>query len=63
MAAIKTQPILKVNIFCFGVRYGLGEGAFYDHLKKAWIQSLEFSNDLRKGDNLIPLIHLRDLAR
>ena len=63
MAAPETQPMLKVNILCCGVRYGNGEGAFYDHFKKAWIQSPEFLHVLGKGDNLIPTIHIKDLAR
>ena len=63
MAAPETQPMLKVNILCCGVRYGHGEGAFYDHFKKAWVQSPEFLHVLGKGDNLIPTINIRDLAR
>jgi len=39
MSAPKTQPLLKVHILCCGVRYGHGEGIFYDHFKNAWMQS------------------------
>ena len=37
LSAPKTQPMLKVHILCCGIRYGLGEGVFYDHFKKAWM--------------------------
>lgn len=63
MAAPKTQPMLKVHILCGGVRYGSGEGVFYDHFKNAWIQSPAQLPIVGKGDNLIPTIHVKDLAR
>ena len=37
MSAPKAQPFLKVNILCAGIRYGLGEGALYEHYNHAWI--------------------------
>lgn len=39
LSAPKTQPLLKVHVLCTGIRYGKGEGIFYDHFKNAWIQS------------------------
>lgn len=63
MSAPKTQPLLKVHIMCCGIRYGHGEGVFFDHFKNAWKQSPEKLTIIGKGDNLIPTIHVRDLSR
>mmetsp|Transcript_16040 Transcript_16040/g.27042 ORF Transcript_16040/g.27042 Transcript_16040/m.27042 type:complete len:425 (+) Transcript_16040:21-1295(+) len=63
LSAPKTQPKLKVHILCCGVKYGNGEGAFYDHFKNAWLQKPSQLPIVGKGDNLIPTIHVRDLAR
>ena len=63
LSAPKTQPNLKVHIMCCGVRYGHGEGAFYNHFKNAWVQAPESLHIIGDGKNLIPTIHVRDLAR
>lgn len=63
LAAPKTQPMLKVHILCSGIRYGNGEGIFFDHFKNAWVQRPAFLPVIGKGENLIPTIHVRDLAR
>ena len=63
LSAPKTQPMLKVHILCCGIRYGLGEGVFYDHFKKAWMQAPAALPILGEGDNRIPTIHLNDLSR
>lgn len=63
MSSVKTQPKLTVHVLCSGIRYGLGESRLYELFKSAWLQnpqSLSFSG---KGDNLIPTIHIIDLAR
>jgi len=63
MSAPKTQPLLKVHIMCTGIRYGHGEGAFYDHFKNAWVQTPRKLQIIGDGKNFIPTIHIRDLAR
>jgi len=55
--------MLKVHVLCAGIRYGHGEGVFYDHFKKAWIQTPSQLTIIGKGDNFIPTIHIRDLSR
>lgn len=55
--------MLKVHILCGGIRYGHGEGVFYDHFKNAWLQKPNELQVLGDGKNLIPTIHIRDLAR
>lgn len=63
LSAPKAQPKLKVHILCGGIRYGHGEGVFYDHFKNAWLQAPKELQVLGDGKNLIPTIHIRDLAR
>lgn len=63
MSSVKTQPKLKVHVLCSGIRYGNGERQFYELFKTAWLQSPEKLFYLEKGDNLIPTIHVIDLAR
>jgi len=63
LSAPKTQPLLKVHVLCGGIRYGRGEGIFYDHFKNAWIQSPAELPIIGDGKNLIPTIHIVDLAR
>lgn len=63
LSAPKTQPLLKVHVLCTGIRYGLGEGVFYEHFKNAWIQSPAQLPIIGDGKNLIPTIHIVDLAR
>jgi len=62
LSAPKTQPMLKVHILCTGIRYGNGEGVFYDHFKNAWMQKPSQLPILSTGKNLIPTIHVRDLS-
>ena len=54
--------MLKVHILCTGVRYGHGEGVFYDHFKNAWMQQPSQLPIIGEGNNLIPTIHVRDLS-
>jgi len=63
MSAPKAQPFLKVNILCCGIRYGLGEGAFFEHFKHAWIQKPNKLPIIGEGGNFVPTIHVIDLAR
>jgi adenylate kinase len=63
LSAPKTQPLLKVHILCCGIRYGHGEGIFYDHFRSAWKQSPAKLPIVGAGDNLIPTLHVRDLSR
>ena len=63
LSAPKAQPNLKVHILCCGIRYGLGEGVFFEHFKHAWIQQPPALPVIGDGKNLIPTIHIMDLAR
>lgn len=63
MSSTKTQPKLRVHVLCSGIRYGLGENRFYEIFKSSWLQNPLALSYSGKGDNLIPTIHVIDLAR
>lgn len=63
MSSVKTQPKLTVHVLCTGIRYGLGESRLYELFKAAWLQNPRALSYSGKGDNLIPTIHIIDLAR
>jgi adenylate kinase len=63
MSSVKTQPRLTVHVLCTGIRYGLGENRLYELFKAAWLQNPRALSYQGKGDNLIPTIHIIDLAR
>ena len=63
MSAVNTQPKLRVHVMCSGIRYGNGERTFYDHFQKAWIQNPVQLPIIGEGNNLVPTIHVIDLAR
>lgn len=54
---------LKVIVVCAGILYGRGELAFREHFRAAWLQSPSALPYLGTGDNLIPTIHISDLAK
>jgi adenylate kinase len=63
MSSVKTQPKLTVHVLCSGIRYGLGEGRLYELFKAAWLQNPRALSYSGKGENMIPTIHILDLAR
>ncbi|KAL4510745.1 hypothetical protein ABPG72_004899 [Tetrahymena utriculariae] len=54
---------LKVIVVCSGILYGLGELAFRNHFKAAWLQNPSALPYVGEGQNLIPTIHISDLAK
>jgi hypothetical protein len=63
MSSVKTQPKLTVHVLCSGIRYGLGESRLYELFKAAWLQNPRALSYAGKGDNVIPTIHILDLAK
>jgi len=52
---------LKCYVVCAGLLYGNGEHLLFEHLRNAWLgQPLSY---LPPGDNLVPTIHVQDLAK
>ena len=62
MAATSHQELLRVHILCSGIRYGFGENIFYHHFQRAWIQNPASLQVTGSGSNLVPTIHIQDLA-
>lgn len=54
---------LNVYIISAGVLYGNGEKIFEHHFKSAWLESPRSLPYLGEGENLIPTIHVKDLAK
>ena len=54
---------VKTYVISAGVLYGQGESIFNSHFKKAWLQDPEKLPVVGEGKNLVPTIHVTDLAR
>ena len=54
--------MLRVHVLCSGIRYGLGERVLNDHFKQAWLQSPKALPVIGSGQNVVPTIHVLDLA-
>ena len=54
---------VKTYVISAGVLYGAGEAIFNSHFKKAWLQDPLKLPVVGEGKNLVPTIHVTDLAR
>jgi adenylate kinase len=54
---------VRIYVLASGIMYGAGECIFESHFKKAWLQQPSFLPYLGVGKNLVPTIHVKDLAR
>ena len=54
---------VKTYVIAAGVLYGKGEAILNNHFKKAWLQDPLRLPVVGKGDNLVPTVHVTDLAR
>ena len=54
---------VKTYVISAGVLYGLGEAIFNHHFERAWKQDPEKLPVVGEGKNLVPTIHVKDLAR
>jgi adenylate kinase len=62
LAAANSNTMLRTYIVCPGFIYGYGEDFFFDYFKMAWIQKPKRLPIIGDGNNLIPTIHIADLA-
>ena len=46
-----------------GLTYGEGEGIFHSTFKEAWHGRTPHLEVFGKGDNILPTLHIQDLAR
>ncbi len=54
---------VKTYVIASGIMYGKGESIFNNHFKKAWLQDPVKLPYVGDGKNLVPTIHVTDLAR
>jgi adenylate kinase len=60
--ALKSKDKLRPHVVCAGILYGNGETTFNDPFKEAWLTRATHSI-IMPGDNYIPCVHVRDVAR
>lgn len=53
---------LKIYVLSSGIVYGNGEDILFDLFKKAWMKPDEELPIIGDGSNIIPMIHVADLA-
>jgi nucleoside-diphosphate-sugar epimerase len=68
MSSNKINKKLKVHVLCSGLTYGNGEAndMFYEFFRRAWLSlhpQLAALPIVGSGNNVIPTIHVTDLAR
>ena len=68
MTATKFNENVRVHIVCSGLPYGHGEAndVFYEFFRRAWLSlhpDLASLPVIDTGDNSLPTVHVRDLAR
>jgi adenylate kinase len=54
---------VKTYVISAGILYGKGEAVFNSHIQKAWLQEPVRLPYVGDGNNLVPTIHVTDLAR
>jgi adenylate kinase len=54
---------VKVYVIAAGLLYGNGEAILNSHFKKAWLQDPARLPVVGQGNNLVPTVHVTDLAR
>lgn len=68
LTASKFNHNLRVHVMCCGLPYGHGEAndVFYEFFRRAWLSlhpDLASLPVIGAGDNCLPTIHVKDLAR
>lgn len=68
MTASKMNENIRVHVICSGLPYGHGEAndVFYEFFRRAWLSlhpGLAALPVIGTGDNILPTIHVKDLAR
>lgn len=57
------NELLKVFVLCSGVMYGLGEITLGQHFMTGWLGEIDALPYIAPGDNIIPTVHITDLAK
>ena len=56
------KATLRTYVVCPGIVYGNGENILFSHFRKAWMHPEEELNIIGDGNNILPMIHVKDLA-
>ena len=56
-------PHLSVYVVCAGIQYGNGESVLNYHFRSAWLEDPQNLPFIGSGENHVPTIHVRDLAK
>jgi len=62
LSAGNSKKNLLTYVLCGGILYGNGEETFANYFKQAWLQDPAALSYIGEGKNVIPTIHVRDLA-
>jgi len=62
LSAGASKKNLHTYVLCSGILYGHGEDVFLNYFRQAWLQEPDTLNYIGDGHNLIPTIHVKDLA-
>jgi len=62
LSAGASKPNLHSYVLCSGILYGHGEDVFLNYFRQAWLQEPDTLYYIGDGHNLIPTIHVKDLA-
>ncbi|CAG9315201.1 unnamed protein product [Blepharisma stoltei] len=57
------KPDLSIYVIASGILYGNGEWLLNYHFRSAWLENPEELPYIGSGENFIPMIHVKDLAR
>ncbi|KAF4665073.1 hypothetical protein FOL46_003898, partial [Perkinsus olseni] len=60
--SLNSLDSINAYVVCSGVLYGNGELTFYDDFRAAWLGEVTH-RIIGDGENIIPTLHVRDLAR
>lgn len=63
LSAGMNKSNLNVYVVCAGVLYGKGESVLNYHCRSAWLEEPYELPYLGAGNNMVPTIHVNDLAR
>ncbi|XP_011488848.1 adenylate kinase 7 isoform X2 [Oryzias latipes] len=56
------RELFSTYVVASGLQYGMGENLFHYFFKKAWLGQEPEVSVFGDGDNIVPTIHIRDLA-
>lgn len=56
------RPLFRTYVVCAGIVYGNGEETLFPLFRKAWSSQTAEIPIIGEGNNILPMVHSRDLA-